>query len=31
VQQGAAALRLWSGLESVPTDAMRTAVKAALA
>jgi shikimate dehydrogenase len=31
VQQGAAALRLWSGLESVPTDAMRTAVEAALA
>jgi shikimate dehydrogenase len=31
VQQGAAALRLWSGLETVPTDAMRTAVKAALA
>jgi shikimate dehydrogenase len=31
VQQGAAALRLWSGLETVPTDAMRTAVEAALA
>jgi len=31
VQQGAAALRLWSGLESVPTDAMRTAVETALA
>ena len=31
VQQGAAALRLWSGLETVPTHAMRTAVEAALA
>ncbi len=31
VQQGAAALRLWSGLETVPTDAMRTAVETALA
>jgi len=31
VQQGAAALRLWSGLETVPTDAMRAAVEAALA
>lgn len=31
VQQGAAALRLWSGLGTVPTDAMRTAVEAALA
>jgi len=31
VQQGAAALRLWSGVETVPTDAMRTAVETALA
>jgi shikimate dehydrogenase len=31
VQQGAAALRLWSGLETVPTNAMRAAVEAALA
>jgi shikimate dehydrogenase len=31
VQQGAAALRLWTGLETVPTDAMRAAVEAALA
>jgi shikimate dehydrogenase len=31
VQQGAAALRLWSGLETVPTAAMRAAVEAALA
>lgn len=31
VQQGAAALRLWSGLEAVPSDAMRAAAAAALA
>ena len=30
VQQGAAALKLWSGLDAVPTDAMRAAVEAAL-
>jgi shikimate dehydrogenase len=31
VQQGAAALRLWSGLLEVPVTAMRTAAEAALA
>ena len=30
VQQGAAALRLWSGLEAIPVDAMRQAARSAL-
>lgn len=30
VQQGAAALRLWSGLEAIPVEAMRRAARAAL-
>jgi shikimate dehydrogenase len=30
VHQGAAALRLWSGLSEVPVDAMRRAALAAL-
>jgi shikimate dehydrogenase len=31
VQQGAAALRLWSGVPEVPVAAMRAAAEAALA
>jgi shikimate 5-dehydrogenase len=30
VQQGAAALRLWSGEEAIPVEAMRQAARAAL-